>query len=225
MTYYKAILLDIDNTLYDYKRVHELASKLTFEKIGKTLDISTEIISSAYSNARKYINTQLEGTASSHNRLLYFQIMLEELHQPSVSIALDFYKCYWNTFVDNIILFEGVLDFLEKHGDKICFLTDLTADVQFLKISRWKLDRFGAKLFTSEECGREKPSQAMFLGALNKLGTLPSEAVMIGDNYKKDILGALSLGIDAIMVNNSNAEPKSEVMVAGNFEEVNKFIK
>jgi putative hydrolase of the HAD superfamily len=46
-----------------------------------------------------------------------------------------------------------------------------------------------------------KPDAAIFQMALQMAGNvLPSQAVYIGDNYYADVLGAMNVGIDAILV-------------------------
>lgn len=45
-----------------------------------------------------------------------------------------------------------------------------------------------------------KPSSRIFRYAVSKLGVRPSEALMIGDSWKNDIIGATTAGLDAIWV-------------------------
>ena len=45
-----------------------------------------------------------------------------------------------------------------------------------------------------------KPSRVFFSGALEKMGCVPEEAVMIGDDWKDDIDGAMAIGMNTILV-------------------------
>ena len=66
-----------------------------------------------------------------------------------------------------------------------------------------KLIKLGYKdisLVTSEEVGVEKPDEAIFYYALNKINLKPEQVIMIGDSYAKDILGATNIGIQAYQV-------------------------
>ena len=56
-------------------------------------------------------------------------------------------------------------------------------------------------LVTSEEVGKEKPHPYMFMSALQKVDLKANEVCMIGDNFKKDIKGSASLGIESIWFN------------------------
>ena len=53
-------------------------------------------------------------------------------------------------------------------------------------------------LVTSEEAGRDKPDSPIFELALKKAGCTPAEALMVGDNFTHDIIGAHRVGIDGL---------------------------
>ena len=55
-------------------------------------------------------------------------------------------------------------------------------------------------LVTPEDAGAWKPDPAMFLHALDALGVAPSEAMMIGDDYEKDIVPAEKLGLQVFWI-------------------------
>lgn len=193
---FKGLLLDIDNTLYNYSDTHKKAlEQLILITRNETL-INRTVINAAYFQAKKQIHTELSGTASSHNRLLYIQRMLEILGVNSMNLSVKLYHAYWNTFLDEIKLYDGVIHFLQAQQDKkICFLTDLTAHIQHRKIEKLGLYRYANYIVTSEEAGKEKPHPYMFMLALKKMDLKPNEVCMIGDSFKKDILGASHLGI------------------------------
>jgi FMN phosphatase YigB (HAD superfamily) len=70
---YKAILLDIDNTLYDYNKAHYFAKNKILNYCMDAFSLSKDEIILAYERARKQVHIELCETAASHNRLLYFQ--------------------------------------------------------------------------------------------------------------------------------------------------------
>jgi len=154
--------------------------------------------------ANDEIKNELAGTASSHNRVLYFQRVIEKTHNTvEPKIILKMYKTYWDTFLNNMKIGKGVeqtLKLLQKMKIKIAIVTDLTAHIQLRKIDKLKLTKYVDYLVTSEEAGGEKPNAIIFLLALNKLNILPNEAIMVGDNLVADIEGANSLGIDSVAI-------------------------
>lgn len=65
------------------------------------------------------------------------------------------------------------------------------------------LDHFGVlqsfdSITTSESVGWTKPNSRMFEAALRKAGVAPSNAVMIGDRYEHDMVGATNVGMCTI---------------------------
>lgn len=206
---YKGILLDIDNTLYEYNKTHLKALSELVLYCSEKLNMSKELILDAYNKARKKVHIELSETASSHNRLLYIQKMLEILNVNSVKYSIEMYEIYWNTFLENIEVYDGVYEFLEKYKNKICLVTDLTAHIQHRKIKKLELDMYAKFAVTSEEAGKEKPHPYMFILALQKLDLKAEDVCMIGDSFKKDIIGATNLGIKSIWL---NQEEKNETI-------------
>ncbi len=203
----KGFLLDIDNTLYAYEPVHINSINEVKQWTCKKINIENTIFDEAFIKAKKYIHIQLENTASSHNRLLYFQTVCEILHINPFNFAMKMYNLYWDTFLENIQLFDGVISFFEcakKQNIKICYVTDLTVHIQYRKIEKLGLSNYHHSIVTSEEAGIEKPDAKMFQLALNKLELKENEVVMIGDSYEKDIVSANNLGIHAIWLNQDN---------------------
>ncbi len=207
---YKALLLDIDNTLYDYNSTHAIAKKSVIEFCKTQFNIDEMTISKAYDKARKKVHIELSETAASHNRLLYFQKMCEILILNPLQYSFKLYNIYWDTFLENITPFDGLYELLEQYKNKICLVTDLTAHIQYRKIEKLKLNQYCQAIVTSEEAGKEKPHPYMFILALQKLDLKADDVCMIGDSFKKDIFGASNLGIDTIWFNHEQKEENYE---------------
>jgi len=190
----EAFLFDTDNTIYHYKPAHIAAQKAVRDKVVNTFSITPEEFDKAFKEARNQIKTRLQNTASSHSRLLYLQRMLEIMGLGSqVLLALDFEQTYWRTFLSNAILFDGVIELLEDIrllGIPSTIVTDLTAQIQFRKVVYLGLDAYFDYIVTSEEAGFDKPHEAPFNIALEKMKTKDNRIWMIGDNPVNDILGA-----------------------------------
>ena len=189
-----AILFDTDNTLYPYEPAHLAAQNAVRNKVVKSFSISNADFDHAFSEARSQIKDRLNGTASSHSRLLYLQRMLEILGLGSqVLLALDFEQTYWRTFLSNAILFDGVKDLLDQIrllGIPTAIVTDLTAQIQFRKIVYFGLDNYFDFIVTSEEASFDKPHSSPFEIALQKMQPKGHSIWMIGDNAINDIRGA-----------------------------------
>jgi HAD superfamily hydrolase (TIGR01549 family) len=189
-----AFLFDTDNTLYAYDAAHNAAQKAVRNKVVNTFSISPEDFDSAFKEARNQVKNRLKNTAASHSRLLYLQRMLEIMELGSqVLLALDFEQTYWRTFLSNAVLFEDVkelLDDIRLLGIPTAIVTDLTAQIQFRKVVYFELDKYFDYIVTSEEAGFDKPHEAPFKIALEKMKPKGSCIWMIGDNPVNDIRGA-----------------------------------
>ena len=189
-----AFLFDTDNTLYPYAPAHAAAQKAVRDKVVAAFSIAPEDFDKAFTEARNQVKNRLKHTASSHSRLLYLQRMLEIMGLGSqVLLALDFEQTYWRTFLGNAILFEGVkelLDDIRLLGIPTAIVTDLTAQIQFRKVVYFGLDRYFDYIVTSEEAGFDKPHEAPFKIALEKMRPKGNCIWMIGDNPVNDIRGA-----------------------------------
>jgi putative hydrolase of the HAD superfamily len=195
---YKGILLDIDNTLYQYAPLHNLAQQAQFTYLANTFSFASSHIEQAYNKAKSLVKSRLPASASSHNRLLYAQTTCELLGIDALQHSLTLYNIYWDTFLNELSLTPGAEKFFTRYGHlPICLLTDLTAHIQHRKVAKLELMKWADYIVTSEEAGCEKPHPYMFELALRKLKLTSSEVCMVGDNFKKDILGAQQLGIDS----------------------------
>lgn len=196
---FKGVLLDLDNTLYDYNISHEAAKSAVIDHVSKFFELSRSSVAASFEQACLKIKENLSGTAAAHNRLLYFQSMLEILSINALKEGLILYDIYWNTFFEHMILYPDALNFLEYINKKykICLVTDLTAHIQYRKIHKLGISDLINFIVTSEEVGKDKPHHTMFAKALEKLNLNANEVCMIGDNFQKDILGAMSHGIQS----------------------------
>jgi len=201
----KAVLFDLDNTLYGYDPVHKKALAEVYKIFNKKIKkISKERFTRLFNLSKTEIHQELSGTASSHNRILYFQRLIEKTHNTmDPKIILLLYDAYWNTFLNNMHLDKGVmatLRKLKKQDLKIVLVSDLTTNIQLRKIGKLKITPYVDYLVTSEEAGSEKPHLIMFLLALKKLNMLPQDAIFVGDNKNKDISGANAAGMDTVWI-------------------------
>jgi len=192
----RGILLDLDNTLYDYLAAHSPALEVTLNWLTETLNRPRTDVQSAYTESRKRVNTALHGLASSHSRLLYFQGVCEHFQTEPYEIAVQAQDLYWHEFFQHMVLRPGVLDFLSAmKGKPIAIVTDLTTRIQFQKIAHLKLASALQAIVTSEEAGHEKPHARIFELAASKLKLPPENLCMIGDSWERDIQGALKFGM------------------------------
>ena len=102
--------------LHNLKNIFFLNKFELEEKLKATnyFNLNSKEFDSLFIRAKKEVKKQLSNCASSHNRLLYFQKLFEiKGLGPQVYHALDLEQTYWNSFLIQMELREGVLEFLE----------------------------------------------------------------------------------------------------------------
>lgn len=194
----KAVLIDTDNTLYEYEPAHKFAIKVVSNKIKRLFDVSYPEFQIIYERSKLEVKLQLGNTASSHSRLLYFQRFLENIGcKVNLMLALDLEQTYWRTFLANAPLFDSVdifLNLLKEENIPLAVVTDLTSHIQLRKLTYFNLEDTFDAVVCSEEVGLDKPNKANFELALKKLNLNESSDVwMIGDNPATDIVGGKSI--------------------------------
>lgn len=224
----KAAIFDLDDTLYNYKEINKLAERELCEYTCTLLKISEQKFCEAFEYGRKATKEGLDDCAAQHNRMLYCQKTLEYLKIKPTLYALEMYDIYWDTMLENMVLNEGVIELFEllkERGLKIGICTDLTAHIQHRKIRKLGIDKYIDCIVSSEEVGREKPDPRMFNLCLMKLNVQPEEVIYIGDNLKKDIIGAQNVGIESFWLNGKLEKiDKHQITVIKSILEVRKYI-
>lgn len=197
----KAVIFDLDDTLYDYKALERAAFECVGELVRERLGVSEEQCGEAFMRARHATKEMLGETATSHSRMLYFQKTLEYLDIRPLYLALEMYETYWGFFLDNMSLYPGARELLEALHEKyirVGVCTDLLAHIQHRKLRRLGMMDDVDCLVTSEEAGVEKPAPGIFKLCLEKLRLPPEVVCFVGDNLERDVKGAMAAGLQAI---------------------------
>lgn len=221
----KAIIFDLDDTLYSYNELNEQGINEICNYTCEKLEIKKEKFYEAFDKAKKDVKTALGDVASSHNRLLYCQKTLENLNENPFSIALEMYEVYWQHILKNMKLKANVLEvlkFCKQKKIKIGICTDLTAHIQHRKIRKLEIDEYIDGIVTSEEAGVEKPNFKMYNKILEKLDVTPEETLFIGDNLKKDVLGPMEYGMKALWYSKTDNDKCQSIQ---NFNELLEILE
>ncbi len=195
-----------------------------FDIYGTLVDISTdEYDPSAYSVLSRYLGyhgVQVSPDALKEAYLSHVGRTLKESNE--VYPEVDLYKVFYSIMhkhgskrysksmvVDTAMLFRALTRKIFGAFPMICdVLIDLSKDYKLAIISdaQWvftpaelatlDLARFFKTKILSSQFGYKKPDVRLFELAMNKLRVTPEECVYIGDNPKKDLVGAKKAGID-----------------------------
>lgn len=203
----KGVLLDIDNTCYQYHPCHQAAIKIVEMSLVDEMGFIPNF-EERYKQAQKTVKDRIPTHGASHSRILYFQNLLADLGCKNIiEKSLELETQYWTTFRSHMKILPGLLDFLadcQESGTKVVVISDLTTRIQFQKLIQLGIGGYIYQAVTAEEAGADKPDPAPFKLGLKKLECSPDEVIMIGDDYEKDIVGARTLGISTIQVVDEN---------------------
>lgn len=198
----KAVIFDIDNTLYSYDENHVYGMEALAAYCQKAFGITAEEMKNCYSRAGRIMTDRIgTDTAAIHSRMIRMQCMLELQDKPLFPHARNMYHAYWDTFIEHIEPVPGILEFLQelkKRNIRIGVGTDMTAYIQYRKLEMIGAAPYIDFIVTSEEAGVEKPHYHFFDICVEKAGVLAEECAFIGDNVRKDIEGAWESGLKGI---------------------------
>jgi len=72
-------------------------------------------------------------------------------------------------------------------------------------LHRVNLEKYFTNVFTSIELGARKPDPVFYNAVLSKCGYPAGEAVMVGDDYTADVIGAKEVGLQTVWYNPSGS--------------------
>lgn len=193
------LIIDLDNTLYNYNIAHKKAMHCVFTYVKKIINLDEETFNSIFLNARQDLHKLLYNTGSSHNKQLQLKLVLENLEIFTLKRLIEITEVYEKNFLLAMQVYPHLSEFLENYNGEICVLTDYTLDVQLKKLMALDLVDKIDFIVCSEEIGSDKPCELMFYRALELLKAKPEEVVMIGDNIVKDYYGAKQVGLKALL--------------------------
>ncbi len=220
----KAVIFDIDNTMYDFDGAHQTAMDALAAYMKENFGIGSEETAALMKKCMDIIAERTGDSAAKHNRLLRFQCILEQLGSTDYWKAMEMYHVYWDALIEVMEPEPGLIPLLRRlreRGIRLGIGSDMTAYVQYRKLKRMGVLQYMDFLVISEEAGAEKPTQRFFELCLKKAGCEPGECVFIGDSLKKDVTGAAKYGMAGTWYNpkNREAEEAAGYPVITSFEE------
>lgn len=210
----KTVIFDVDNTLYSYTKAHAVAFAALSEYAEKNLGLSPGIFENLHEKTFVEMKEYMGNVAAVHNRLIRYQIMLESRGLPLYPHVLEMNDLYWDTLIEASVPSAGApeaIKMLRHQGIRIGIGTDMTARVQFKKLTKLELLPYIDFLVSSEETGVEKPAPAFFARCVEKAGCEAEECLFVGDNLKKDVKGAMDAGLKAVWYCPDGYEPQVNV--------------
>ena len=204
MSSLRVVLCDLDDTLFDHYR----ASEMALERLRDIeRDLADEPFDVQVERHRNLLDTY-------HRELLAGRMTLEQVRiarfqglvgngcdaERALQMALRYRQLYeqcWYTVPGAVDLASAI----RHEGVTFVVVTNNLIEEQRLKLERCGLTALVDHLVTSEEVGVAKPHRGIFDAALDRAGATSDRAVMLGDSWEVDVLGAQAAGIRAVWFN------------------------
>ncbi len=225
---YNCVILDFDDTLVDFKLSEEECLKKLYNKYQ--IEITDENLD-VYRNANRQLWSDFDEGKIKKNIIEKhrFRDFIKTFGIPNVT-SEQINKEYLGFLKMSSILYDGVNEFLvdiEEHVT-LCILTN---GIDYVQKSRFKhsgIQDFFDGFFTSDKMGVSKPDKRAFTTALKTLGIENFKTVLVvGDNLKTDIKGAINSGLDSCWFNIDNKENTTNIkpkFTARDFTELKSII-
>lgn len=223
MKHYIDIYIDFDDTLYDTQGNSVIALRKLYEE--RHWD---EIMPPFEEFDKAYVETNVEVWTKYTDGLIDRDtLIVERFRQPVMKmVKARGGDTSWITpeaclemsdrYGDIISLEPGIvdgadelLDYLTRKGYRLHLCSNGFHEVQYRKLRSSGLEKFFTSVILSEDAGINKPHKEFFDYAFQKTGAMPETTIMIGDNYRTDIVGAMNAGLDTILFNHWGVDVNS----------------
>ena len=200
----KHIFFDLDRTLWDFDANSHKAIHHIFQEEGLQELLDFNIFHDTYVevNARLWQDYGQGIITKESLRTLRFQETLKIFKINDEKLAQRIGDAYVELSPRQTQLFPNTLETLKDLKDigfNMHIITNGFQEVQFIKLENSGLREFFDVIVCSEFVGKNKPDPDIFHYALHHAKTTSEQSLMIGDDFRADIIGASSIGMDAIL--------------------------
>ena len=207
---YKAIFLDIDDTVFNFKKCSESALKETFSTLN--LEYNKDVFES-FSAIDERLWKQQKAELLSVADVL--NIRFAEL---SETLGLDYdsnlaKEHFGNLLGEQYVMEPGIEEVLKNISAdyKIYAASNGMLTMQKNRLQLSGLKRYFTDLYVSDDIGSAKPNIRFFTESMKRAGLEPSDILMIGDRLVSDIAGARNAGIDSVWYNPYGLENETDI--------------
>ncbi|MBF0753966.1 MULTISPECIES: YjjG family noncanonical pyrimidine nucleotidase [Jeotgalicoccus] len=207
---YKAVFLDIDDTVFNFKKCSESALKGTFSTLN--IEYNKGVFESFAEIDERLWKQQKEEVLSVADVMnIRFKELSESLNMDFDS---DLAKAHFgNLLGEQHIMEPGIEEMLRKISAD-CKIYAASNGVLTMQENRLKLSglkRYFTDLFVSDDLGHAKPDISFFTKSMKRADLYPNEILMVGDSLVSDIAGAHNAGIDSVWYNPYRLENDSQI--------------
>jgi HAD superfamily hydrolase (TIGR01509 family) len=208
---FKAVLFDVDDTLFDRKRAQLLVLDVTLHELdGLFAGLDKEILIDAFRESDRVTLQELyeDNPAADNFRVRRAQVFLGllGLDEGHASTVAEIYVRAYPTMNAPIDGAQAVVMALAPKF-QLGVVSNGIPDVQYRKLETLELRQHFDCIVLSEELGIRKPDPRIFWHATGLLGREPEECLYVGDSYTADVVGAKEAGLPVCWFNPAGLHP------------------
>ena len=201
---YKAIFIDIDDTLLDYipccREAYDAAMPEHPEYFQLFFDIAGRLFAEAKHG--KYTIAEVMDLYPQEFIARMNELENERVSEAELSARVETFKhafrAAWGTTHTLVPEAKEMLELLKNKGYRLFAASNSFGHLQRSRLEHAGILPYFEDTFISMDIGYDKPDIRFFQEALRRCGLQPNEVLMIGDSMTTDILGAQAAGIDAL---------------------------
>lgn len=233
MPTYTHIFIDLDDTIWDFQQNSKetLTEIYNSTKLNKLFDNFDHFFTSY-----KIHNLHL-WEAYGKGEISKTHLAHERFKRPLQDIGVEDNELITlinNSFIQQLPyktklkpFAKELLTLIRQKKYPITLISNGFEEVQYRKIENSQLQSYFDHIVLSEQVGALKPNPKIYQYALELNHCLPKNAIMIGDNYQADCIGANLAGIDAIYLNNYKEDipSTSHILVIEELNQIPNVLK
>ncbi len=209
---YRAILIDLDDTILDFGAAEHVAIAKTFRDIG--LD-PTPALLRRYSEINLSQWEAFERGEITRDTVLTrrFELLFRELGQElGAQETEDIYRGYLGVghyFVEGAV---ELMDYLAPKYD-LYLASNGVAATQYSRLESANISRYFKDIFISEVTGHHKPEKEYFDYCFARMPHFSRETtLMIGDSLTSDVLGGKNAGVATCWFNPNRRPGRPDIV-------------
>ena len=223
----KNIFFDLDHTLWDFEKNSALTFELLFKKYNLNIDLNSFLVVYVPINLeywRLYRNEVISKEYLRYNRLN------DVFKKLNINVSSDLINKISYDYIENLPKFNYLIDGAHelllylKNKYRLFLITNGFRNVQANKLKNSGIDIFFDSVYDSESIGVKKPNPLIFNHALKDSNSIAKESLMIGDSFEADILGSLSVGMNAIHYINFGEKEHDKCIIVNNLIKIKDII-
>ena len=208
----RAVLFDLDDTLFDHQGCARAALEGVQACHAQIRGIAFADLERIHARYLEELHLEvlagrmrLDDARRERFRRLLVECGLDASDETASAVAMSYRDRY--TAARRAIAGASALLPMVRERARVGIVTNNLRDEQEDKLRVCGLLEYVDALVVSEEAGVSKPDPAIFQIALERLRCEAADAVMVGDSWPADIVGAREVGIPVLWFNPEGAAP------------------